>query len=92
MLDYIASIIRGTRGLQWLTLGASPRASVMLLLGSKALAVLRGRGFATPDDVRDLAAPVLRHRIVLNPEAEIEGTTANQCVARVLERVEVPRL
>jgi MoxR-like ATPase len=92
VLEYIASIIRGTRGLQWLTLGASPRASVMLLLASKGLAVLHGRSYVTPDDVRDLAAPVLRHRIVLNPEAEIEGMTADQVVARVLERVEVPRL
>lgn len=92
VLDYIATIIRGTRGLQWLTLGASPRASVMLFLASKALAVLRGRSFVTPDDVRDLAAPVLRHRIVLNPEAEIEGMTADQCIGRVLERIEVPRL
>jgi MoxR-like ATPase len=92
VLEYITSIIRGTRGLQWLTLGASPRASVMLFQGSKGLAVLRGRSYVTPDDVRDLAAPVLRHRIVLNPEAEIEGTTADQCVERVLERTEVPRL
>jgi MoxR-like ATPase len=92
VLEYISSIVRSTRGLQWLTLGASPRASVMLLLGSKAMAVLRGRPYVTPDDVRDLAAPVLRHRMVLNPEAEIEGMTADQCVARVLERVEVPRL
>ncbi len=92
VLDYIVSIIRGTRELAALTLGASPRAAVMLLLGSKALAVLRGRAYVTPDDVRDLAAPVLRHRIVLNPEAEIEGMTADQCVARVLERVEVPRI
>ena len=92
VLEYITSIIRGTRGLHWLTLGASPRAAVMLLLGSKGLAVLRGRSYVTPDDVRDLAAPVLRHRIVLNPEAEIEGMTADQCVERVLERVEVPRL
>jgi MoxR-like ATPase len=64
----------------------------MLFLASKGLAVLRGRSYVTPDDVRDLAAPVLRHRIVLNPEAEIEGTTADQCIARVLERIEVPRL
>jgi len=92
LLEYIVSIIRGTRELPSLTLGASPRAAVMLLLGSKALAVLRGRAYVTPDDVRDLAAPVLRHRIVLNPEAEIEGMTADQCVARVLERIEVPRI
>jgi MoxR-like ATPase len=92
VLQYITSIVRGTRGLQWLTLGASPRASVMLFLGVKGLAVLRGRSYVTPDDVRDLAAPVLRHRIVLNPEAEIEGITADQCVQRVLERTEVPRI
>jgi MoxR-like ATPase len=92
VLEYITSIIRGTRGLQWLMLGASPRASVMLFLASKGLAVLRGRSYVVPDDVRDLAVPVLRHRIVLNPEAEIEGMTADQCVARVLERIEVPRL
>ena len=92
LLDYIVSIIRGTRELPSLTLGASPRAAVMLLAASKALAVLRGRAYVTPDDVRDLAAPVLRHRIVLNPEAEIGGMTADQCVARVLERIEVPRI
>jgi MoxR-like ATPase len=92
VLEYITSIIRGTRGLQWLTLGASPRASVMLFLASKGFAVLRGRSYVIPDDVRDMAAPVLRHRIVLNPEAEIEGMTPDQCVTRVLERIEVPRL
>jgi MoxR-like ATPase len=54
--------------------------------------VLRGRSFVTPDDVRDMATPALRHRIVLKPEAEIEGTTADQCVKQVIERVEVPRL
>jgi MoxR-like ATPase len=92
LLDYITSIIRGTRELPALTLGASPRAAVMLLLASKGLAVMRRRAYVTPDDVRDLAIPVLRHRIMLNPEAEIEGTTADQCIGRVLERIEVPRL
>ncbi|MEN6449116.1 MAG: MoxR family ATPase [Thermoguttaceae bacterium] len=92
VLEYIAMIIRGTRALSWLTLGASPRAAVMLLLASKATAVLRGRSYATPDDVRDMAAPVLRHRVVLSPESEIEGMTADKCVERILERVEVPRL
>ena len=64
----------------------------MLFQASKGLAVLRGRDYVTPDDVKDLASAVLRHRIVLNPEAEIEGMTADQCVQRVLERVEIPRL
>lgn len=91
--EYIVSIIRATRELPWLTLGASARAAVMLFMASKGLAVLRERSYVTPDDVRDLAAPVLRHRIVLNPESEIEGMTADQCIARLLEQhVEVPRL
>ena len=92
VLHYISSIVRGTREYHALTLGASPRASVMLLLASKALAVLRGRSFVTPDDVRDMAFPTLRHRIILSPEAEIEGVTADHCVKQVVDRVEVPRI
>ena len=92
VLDYITSVVRGTREFHMLTLGASPRASVMLMQASKAVAVLRGRPYVTPDDVRDMAAPTLRHRIVLNPESEIEGVTADQCVKQVVERIEVPRL
>ncbi len=91
--EYVVSIIRATRGLPWLTLGAMPRAAVMLFLASKGLAVLRGRSYVTPDDVRDLAPPVLRHRIVLSPESEIEGMTADKCIEHLLQqRVEVPRL
>ena len=92
VIHYITAIVRATRSLPTLVLGASPRAAVMLLQAGRALALLRGRDFVTPDDVRDLAAPALRHRIVLNPEAEIEGTTADRCVQDVLARVEVPRL
>ena len=92
LMNYIISIIRGTRELPALTLGASPRAAVMLYLAGKGMAMLRGREYITPDDVRDMALPVLRHRVILTPEAEIEGTTADHCIERVLERVEVPRL
>ncbi len=91
VLGYIADIIRSTREYHALMLGASPRAAVMLLAASRALAVCMGRDYVTPDDIRDLACPLLRHRIVLNPETEIEGTTADQCIAGVLKRVEVPR-
>ena len=91
IMEYVTGIIRATRSLPSLTLGASPRAAVMLFLASKGMALLRGRCYVTPDDVRDIATPVLRHRIMLNPESEIEGMTADQCVQRVLERVEVPR-
>ena len=92
VLRYITSVVRATRGFHALMLGASPRAAVMLLAASRAMAVLRGRDYATPDDVRDLAAPTLRHRVVLNPESEIEGVTADQCIEQVLQRVEVPRI
>ena len=92
VVDYITSVVRSTREFHALTLGASPRASVMLLLASQALAVLRGRTYVIPDDVRDLSAPVLRHRIVLNPEVEIEGTAPDQCIKEVVERIEVPRI
>jgi MoxR-like ATPase len=92
VLAYVNAIVRGTRELSALSLGASPRAAVMLLGASRALALLRGRGFVTPDDVRDLAAPTLRHRIVPTPETEIEGTLPDQCIERVVARIDVPRL
>jgi MoxR-like ATPase len=90
--DYIAAVIRATRRLPDLTLGASPRAGVILFQAARGLAVLRGRDFVTPDDVRDLAQPTLRHRLVLSPEAEIEGTTADAVIGHMIERVPVPRL
>ena len=71
--------------------GASPRASVALLLCSKALAALRGRDFVTPDEVKEMARPVLRHRIVLRSEAELEGVTPDQAINEVLNQVQVPR-
>ena len=92
VLAYVNAIVRGTRELSALSLGASPRAAVMLLGASRALALLRGRAFVTPDDVRDLAAPTLRHRIVPTPETEIEGTLPDQCIERVVARIDVPRL
>ncbi|MCA9528729.1 MAG: MoxR family ATPase [Myxococcales bacterium] len=92
LVAYITGIARGTRTLGSLLLGASPRAGVMLLRASRALALLRGRDFVTPDDVRDLAVPALRHRVVLSPETEIEGVSADRLIEQVLERVPVPRL
>jgi len=71
--------------------GASPRAAVALLLCSKALAAIRGRSFVTPDDVKEIAKPVLRHRIVLRSEAEIEGASPDQVLNEVIAGVEVPR-
>jgi MoxR-like ATPase len=74
-----------------LFLGASPRASVALLNSSKALAAIRGRDFVTPEDVQELAPAVLRHRILLTPEREMEGATPDDIVAQLLQKIEVPR-
>ena len=88
---YIVSIIRGTRCRPSISWGASPRAAVALLMCSKALAALRGRAFVTPDDVKEIALPVLRHRILLRAEAEIEGATPDQVISEVISGIEVPR-
>jgi MoxR-like ATPase len=88
---YIVSIIRGTRSAVNVSWGASPRAAVALLLCSKALAAIRGRTFVTPDDVKEIAKPVLRHRIVLRSEAEIEGTLPDQVLDEVIASIGVPR-
>lgn len=88
---YVVGIVRKTRQSPNITWGASPRASVSLLLCAKALAAMRGRDFVTPDDVKEIALPVLRHRIVLRSESEIEGVTADQAVTGAIGQVEVPR-
>ena len=88
---YIVRLARATRENRHLTLGASPRAAITLLLASKALAAMRGRDFVTPDDVKELARPTLRHRLMLRPESEIEGYTNDRVIDAVLQTVEVPR-
>ncbi|MBA3804324.1 MAG: MoxR family ATPase [Acidobacteria bacterium] len=88
---YIVEIVRRTRTHPSVLYGASPRASVALLLCTKALSALRGREFATPDDVRDIARPVLRHRLSLRAEAELDGATPDAVITDILQTVEVPR-
>jgi MoxR-like ATPase len=88
---YIVEVVRRTRDLPSVTLGASPRAAVHLLVAAKAAAALGGRTFVTPDDVAGLAGPVLRHRLVLRPEAELERYDAADAVRTALESVRVPR-
>ena len=88
---YIVEIVRRTREHPTLLYGASPRASVALLLCSKALAAIRGREFPTPDDVRDVAPPVLRHRLTLRAEAELDGATTDAVINDIIRTVEVPR-
>ena len=91
LFDYIAQIVQATRANKSLYLGASPRASVALLNSAKALATLRGRDFITPEDVQELASPVLRHRVLLTPEREMEGGTADEVVNQLVQKIEVPR-
>lgn len=91
ILAYITRLVTATRRSPDLLLGGSPRASIALLQSSKVHAALQGRDYVTPDDVKPLAAPVLRHRIILRPEAEIEGIDADDAVRRVLAGVDVPR-
>jgi MoxR-like ATPase len=88
---FVVSLVRRTRELPSVELGASLRAAVHLLAASKALARLAGRDFVTPDDVVDAARPVLRHRLVLRPEAELERYTADDAVDAALAAVPVPR-
>jgi MoxR-like ATPase len=88
---YVVALARRTRSEPTLSLGASPRASVALFRASQARALLAGRDFVTPDDVKALAPAVLRHRVVLSAEAEVEGATADARVDAVLRAVEAPR-
>lgn len=88
---YIVDIVRKTRNHPSILYGASPRASVALLLCSKAIAAIRGRDFPTPDDIRDVALPVLRHRLVLRAEAELDGATTDSAISDIIRTVEVPR-
>jgi MoxR-like ATPase len=91
LLQYMAQIVHETRNNPNLFLGASPRASVALLNASKSYAAWQGRDFVTPEDIKTVALPVLRHRISLNPEKEMEGITPDDAVKQIIEKVEVPR-
>jgi MoxR-like ATPase len=91
ILKYITDIAQESRQSLDLVLGGSPRASIALLLTSKTYAAMQGRGYVSPDDVKFLVRPVYRHRILLKPEAEVEGLTPDTAMDRLLARVEVPR-
>jgi len=91
LMEYIARIVHQTRNNRNLILGASPRASLAILAGSKAKAAISGRDFITPEDIKYIALPVLRHRIQLTPESEMEGGSPERAVAEILSLIEVPR-
>lgn len=91
LLQYIAALVTATRTNPALYLGASPRASIALLNSAKAWAAMSGRDFVTPEDIQELAYPVLRHRIVLSPEKEMEGATPDDLIKQTVQKIDVPR-
>ena len=91
LFGYIAEIISKTRNHQFLSLGGSPRASISILQASKAYAAIKGRDFVLPEDIKKVIIPVLRHRVLLTPEKEMEGLTTDKVIEMILQTVEVPR-
>jgi MoxR-like ATPase len=90
VLGYIAALVRKTRDWPTFSLGASPRAGVAILRGVRALAALEGRDYTLPDDVQEVVLPALRHRVLLTPEAEVEGRTPDELLKELIQSVEVP--
>jgi MoxR-like ATPase len=91
IVDYVLKLVRSTRETAELQSGASPRSAAMLALAARAHAALDGRDYVIPDDVKRLALPALRHRVILSPAAEIEGRRADDVIAGLIEQVEAPR-
>lgn len=91
VVTYLAQLAQETRSNPSLFLGASPRASVAMLTASKALAAIRGRDFVTPEDIKLIAIPSLRHRLILTPEREMEGVNVDDVIRQIVNKIEVPR-
>ncbi|MEQ8478004.1 MoxR family ATPase [Fulvivirga sp.] len=91
LLEYIAKIVNNSRSDHSLYLGASPRASVAILKTSKAFAAINGRDFVTPEDIKQMATPVMRHRVILTPEKEMEGVHPDQIIESLINNIEIPR-
>ena len=91
LMHYIARVVNETRNSPDLYLGASPRASIAILQTPKAFAGIQGRDFVTPEDIKFVAKPVMRHRVILTPEKEMEGQTADEIIDEIVEKIEVPR-
>ncbi|MBO9618655.1 MAG: MoxR family ATPase [Niabella sp.] len=91
LLTFIAKLVHQTRNNKAIYLGASPRASLAIMNAAKAMAAINGRDFVTPDDVITVAPPVLRHRIILSPDKEMEGITENETIKQIINGLEIPR-
>ena len=91
LIRYIATIVNSTRNNPFLFLGASPRASISILNAAKAVAAIRGRDFVIPEDIKFVAIPALKHRVVVSPEKEMEGLTSDQIIQQIIESIDIPR-
>jgi len=91
LIKYITEIVQNTRNNKSLYIGASPRASIAILTASKAYAAINGRDFVTPDDIKFVAMPVLKHRVILSAETEMEGTNEATVINKIIQSIEVPR-
>jgi MoxR-like ATPase len=91
LIEYIVEVVRATRSHPMVETGASPRAANMMAAAARSYAALRGRDFVIPDDVKHIALPLLRHRIVMSPEADIEGVTSDQAIRAIIDETPAPR-
>jgi MoxR-like ATPase len=91
LLQFIARLVNQTRNHKSIYLGASPRASLAIMNASKAIAAMQGRDFVTPEDIREVVAPVLRHRIILAPDKEMEGVSEDEVIKQIIQGMDVPR-
>lgn len=91
LIEYIAKIVVNTRENSFLYLGASPRASIAILNAAKSFAAINGRDFVTPEDIKEVAVPVLQHRVIVTPEREMEGISSTEIIKQIMDTVEIPR-
>ncbi len=91
LLQFIAKLVHHTRNHKSIYLGASPRASLAIMNASKAIAAMQGRDFVTPEDIREVVIPILRHRIILSPDKEMEGVTEDEVIRQIMQGMDVPR-
>ena len=91
LLQFIAKLVHQTRNHKSIYLGASPRASLAIMNASKAIAAIKGRDFVTPEDILEVVTPVLRHRIILSPDKEMEGVTEDEVIKQIVQSLDVPR-
>jgi MoxR-like ATPase len=91
LVAYVVDIVRKSRDHQSILVGAGPRATQALLISSRAFAAISGRDFVTPDDIKQMACPVMEHRLILRPEYEIEGLTVKEVIENILKGIAVPR-